>query len=441
MKRGAILLCVMTLTGMPFERSAARGPAVTNEAIAWAGQAAELVNIGLTIREYTIVTVAMFEAANAVSRRYEPYMLRLTADANTSLDAAVASAAYRALSVVWPRENRAWEKLYQASLSRVADTSAKAAGIRLGRSAADGVLALRAQDAPFPGPKDEAPPGAGLWRPNAPELTAAQAGRYAPLLGLQPITAYLYWQPWTLETREQFRPGPPPAVHSATYARDYNEIKAVGRFDSDERTRAQTDEALFFMVPAPRIFGPLANRIASARGLDVTDASRLQALLAMALMDAQIACWDAKFAYRQWRPLAAIREAAGDGNPATEPDPHWIPLVPTPPFPDYPAAHACSAGAAAAVLAGYVRPGEPIIVTSPATGIPAGSGETRRYANLEAIKTSVGNARVYAGVHFRSSTDAGAAIGDKVGRWVARKYLKPIGRRPGDAQHISNASR
>jgi hypothetical protein len=264
-----------------------------------------------------------------------------------------------------------------------------------------------------------------MWRPTGPELTAAQAGRHAPLLGLQPITAYRYWKPWTLDTRAQFRPGPPPNLTSAKYARDYNEVRTLGRFDSGHRTVDQTAEALFFMAPAPRIFGPLANRLASARRLDVTDASRLQALLAMALTDAQIACWDAKFAYRQWRPLTAIREAASDANPATEPDQNWIPLVPTPPFPDYPAAHACSAGAAAAVLAGYVRRGEPLDVTSPATGIPSGSGQTRRYPNLEAIKTSVANARVYAGVHFRSSSEAGAEIGDKVGRWVVRRFLKP----------------
>ena len=396
-----------------------------NEVMAWAGQAAELVNIGLTAREYTIVTVAMFTAANAVTQRYEPYMLRLTADPSTSVDAAVASAAHRALSVVWPRENRVWDELYEASLSRIGDASAKAAGIRLGRTAADGILTLRSEDIPFPGPTVESRPGSGVWRPTEHELTATQAGRYAPLLGLPPITAYLYWKPWTLDAREQFRPGPPPNLTSAEYARDHDEVRTLGRLDSRQRTADQTAEALFFMVPAPRIFGPLANRVAAARHLDVTDASRLQALLAMALTDAQIACWDAKFTYRQWRPLSAIREADSDGNPVTEPDPNWLPLVPTPPFPDYPAAHACSAGAAAAVLAGYVHPGEPLVVTSPATGIPAGSGRTRVYPTLQAIKTSVANARVYAGVHFRSSSDAGARIGEKVGSWVVQRFLKP----------------
>jgi hypothetical protein len=405
-------------------RKAVHGSAA-NEVVAWAGHTAELVNIGLTVREYTIVTVSMFEAANAVTRRYEPYILRLTAEPGTSMDAAVATAAHRALSAVWPRESPVWDALYELSLSRVPDAAARTAGIQLGRAAADGILMRRSEDVPFPGPKDEPRSGPGGWRPTAPELTPAQAGRYALLLGLQPITAYLHWTPWTLRTRAQFRPGPPLKMSSVEYARDFNEVKTFGRFDSVRRTADQTAEALFFMTPAPRIFGPFANHVASRRRLDVSDASRLHALLAIALTDAQIACWDAKFAYRQWRPLAAIREADSDGNVGTEPDQNWIPMVPTPPFPDYPAAHACSAGAAAAVLADYIDRGEPLVLTSPATGIPAGSGQTRRYPSFEAVKTSVANARVYAGVHFRGSSEAGAAIGDEIGRWVVQNFLKP----------------
>jgi hypothetical protein len=248
------------------------------------------------------------------------------------------------------------------------------------------------------------------------------AGHAAELVNIG--LAYYYWKPRTLHPRAQFRPGPPPSLTSAQYARDYDEVRTLGRLDSRQRTADQPAEALSFMVPAPRIFGPFANRVASARHLDVTEASRLQALLAMALTDSQIACWDAKFTCRQRRPLSAIREAQSDANPATQPDHDWVPMVPT--FPDYPAAHACSAGAAAVVLAGYVHPGEPLVVTSPATGIPAGSGEPRTYPNLEAIKTSVASARVYAGVHFRSSSGAGAQIGEEVGNWVVQRFLKPV---------------
>jgi hypothetical protein len=158
-------------------------------------------------------------------------------------------------------------------------------------------------------------------------------------MGIPPLTAYAHWRPWTLTDRAQFRPGPPPALTSSEYARDFNEVKTVGAFQSSARTPDQTVEALFYITPAPRIHGPFAHELAARRGLDITDSSRLFALLSLALLDSQIACWEAKLTYAQWRPLTAIREADSDGNPATVGDPYWIPRVPTPPFPDYPAAH------------------------------------------------------------------------------------------------------
>ena len=139
-------------------------------------------------------------------------------------------------------------------------------------------------------------------------------------------------------------------------------------------------------------------------------------------------CWDAKLAFAQWRPLTAIREADGDDNPATVADPKWIPRVPTPQFPDYPAAHSCSAGAAAEVLRPYVKDGQTISLRSPRTGIPSGTGETRRYANFDAVMDAVANARVGAGVHFRKSCVVGNEIGAKVGRWVRERSLKPLNR-------------
>jgi hypothetical protein len=402
-----------------------RVPTAVNEAIAWSSVAAETVNVGLTAREQTIVNVAMFEAANAVTKRYQPYALELAAPPDTSIEAAVATAAHHSLAVVWPRAEALWNELYAASLARVADGPAKTQGIAIGKAAAEGILALRAHDTPFPGPLFAPAPRIGIWRRNLPELTPAQAGPFSPAMGIPPLTAYAHWQPWTLDDRRQFRPGPPPAVTSPEYARDVNEVKAVGAFESSARTPDQTAEALFYMTPAPRIYAPFAHDLAARRGFDTTDSSRLFALLSLALLDSQIACWDAKLAYGQWRPLTAIREAEHDGNPATAGDPNWIPRVPTPPFPDYPAAHSCSAGAAAEVLGRHVGSGESIALHSPSTGNPPGSGATRRYADFTAVTRSVGNARVWAGVHFRSSTLAGTEIGANVGRWVMERSLKP----------------
>jgi hypothetical protein len=402
-----------------------------NEAIAWSRVTAEKVNVGLTAREHTIVNVAMFEAANAVTKRYQPYALDLAAPPGTSIDAAVAAAAHDALAVVWPREKALWDQLYSDFLAGLDDGPARTQGIELGKAAAQGILGLRARDTPFPGPAFAPPPAMGIWRPNPPELTPIQAGVFSPVLGIPPLTAYAHWQPWTLADRRQFRPGPPPAVTSPQYARDLNEVKTVGAFESPGRTPDQTAEALFYMTPAPRIFAPFAHDVAIREALDLTDSARLFALLSLALLDSQIACWDAKLAYAQWRPLTAIREAERDGNPATAGDPNWIPRVPTPPFPDYPAAHSCSAGAAAAVLGRHVRRGESIPLRSPGTGIPPGSGASRQYADFAAVVRGVGNARVWAGVHFRSSTIAGADIGSKVGQWVMERTLTPVSARKG----------
>jgi hypothetical protein len=396
------------------------------EAIAWSAATAERVNVGLTIREQTIVNVAMFEAANAVTNRYQSYALHLAAPADTSIEAAGATAAHDSLAVVWPRDAALWAQLYAESHARIGEGPTKAQGIAIGKAAAEGILALRSHDMPFPGPVFAPAPALGVWRPNPPELTLAQAGVYAPALGLPPLTAYAQWQPWTLADRGQFRPGPPPALTTAEYAEDFNEVKALGPFESSARTPEQTAEALFYMTPAPRIYGPFAQDLATRRGFDITDSSRLYALLSLALVDSQIACWDAKLAYAQWRPLTAIREAENDHNRATAGDPDWIPRVPTPPFPDYPAAHSCSAGAAAEVLTPYVRRGESITLRSPRTGFPPGSGATRHYADFRAVTRGVGNARVWAGVHFRSSTIVGAELGSRVGQWVMQRSLGPV---------------
>ena len=402
--------------------------AASNEAIAWSSHTAEVVNVGLTVREHTIVNVAMFEAANTITQKYRPYALHLSARPGASVEAAVATAAYRSLEVVWPREAALWKSLHEAALSRIPSGPSKTDGMELGTAAAEGILALRAGDVPLPGRPYPAVAGPGRWRPNTPELTPEQAGPYRIALGLPALTAYVSWTPWALKRAAQFRPPGPPALTSAEYARDVREVQRLGAYASRERTAEQTREARFYMVPAPRIFGPFAHGLAARRRLDVTDSTRLFALLSLALMDAQIACFDAKWTYQQWRPLAAIRESADDGNPATIADPGWIPVVPTPPFPDYPAAHSCSAGAASVVLAAYLRPDDPLVLTSPATGLPAGSGDTRRYASLTELQASVGNARVWAGVHFRHSTLAGNELGRKVGQWVTQQMLRPADR-------------
>ena len=185
-------------------------------------------------------------------------------------------------------------------------------------------------------------------------------------------------------------------------------MKAVGSETSTIRTADQTTTARFWVATGPQLWNQPARQLAAAGHLTVTETARLFAHLSFAEADAAIAAWDAKFTFGQWRPVTGIREAAADGNRATAPDPEWTPLLPTPPFPDYVCGHSSLAGAAQAVLESYFgrRPGGTLRLTSAAT-----PGVTHEFSTFRAIADEVVDARVWAGVHWRTSCTAGTHHG------------------------------
>lgn len=378
-----------------------------NQVIVWNTHTGDVLKAGLPQRELAIVNVAMFEAVNAITHRYRPYALELSTAVNASVAAAASTAAHHALVAVAPARRSSWDSFYAQAMTGIPDSPEKADGISVGAAAASGILALRATDVPPPGPAYTVSPSPGVWRPTPPPDSQVA------------VTAEAYWKPWTLKSSSQFRPGPPPPLTSAQYAADVNEVKAIGARGSTLRTAEQTAGALFWAPVSSTIFEPFAARLAIARGLDETDSARFFALLTLALADGSIAVFDAKYAYNQWRPVTAIREADMDGNPDTTGDPTWIQLLSTtPPFPDYPSGHALQAAAAAEVLRNYIGK-EPIALHSPATQ------ETRHYETLDAITDEVIEARVWAGIHFRSSDVVGARMGTQIGRWVVQNVLTP----------------
>jgi hypothetical protein len=359
-------------------------------------------------REHAIVNFAMFEAANAITRRYDPYSLNLEAPLTASIKAAVATAAHHALASLAPQNTAIWDAYYLQSLTGVRDGQEKADGVSTGAAAARAILALRGDDTPLPGPPYSITPSPGIWR-----LTPPPDLQFA-------VTAQAQWKPWTLRSSSQFRPGPPPALVSKQYAADLNEVRVVGSRYSGNRTSEQTAIAFFWTPVASNIFEPFAERLASAKGLDETDAARLFALLTLALVDGSIATFEAKYAYNQWRPISAIREADADDNPETTSDPSWIQALPTtPPFPDYPSGHCVQAAAAAEVFRNYLDSSDTIDLGSPTTG------ETRHYKSLETIVNEVIDARVWGGIHYRTSDLVGAQMGAKIGKWVVQNFLKP----------------
>jgi hypothetical protein len=248
----------------------------------------------------------------------------------------------------------------------------------------------------------------GKWRPTPPALASA----------LDPGWAQV--SPFVLRRQAQFRAEAPYGLTSPAYTRDFDEVRAMGSASSTARTADETATARFWAATAPQEWNQLVGQLAAARHLSVIDTARLYAQLNFAEADAAIAAWDTKFHYGQWRPITGIREAGSDGNPATSADPQWTPLLPTPPFPDYVCGHSALGGAAEAVFEHWFgrRPGITLTLTSDA--LP---GVTNRYPTFKAISDQVVNARVWGGVHWRTSCAAGRTLGTKVGRFVTANAL------------------
>ena len=360
----------------------------------------------IAVRTMAIVQVSVFEAANAITGRYPPYRAKLTPTPGASVDAAVAAATRAALSTLMPTQQPAIDADYQAALQAVADGSARAQGVAVGERAAAAIVAMCADD--------------GAVAPDAYRPHAAP-GTYVPTL----LPAVPHWgkrRPWILARGDQFRPGPPPSLTSDTWTRDYNEIKAIGGKNSTQRTPEQTAIAKFWEATAPAVYWPVARSVATAPGRDVTDNARLLAVAAMAMDDALIAVFDAKYTYNFWRPVTAIRNGH-DGNDATTREPGWTPFIDTPMHPEYPCAHCIVSSALGAVLAAEIGTGPAPRLSSASS---TAGGAVRTWATVDDFTREVAAARIYDGVHYRNSTEVGSAMGKKVGELAAQSFPKPV---------------
>jgi PAP2 superfamily len=365
-----------------------------------------------------IVHVAIYDAAVAIEGDYKPYAPTPAAPADTSPEAAVATAAHDTLIGLQPTlglnpsQQAILDDDYTAYMAAIPDGTAKTNGITVGQQAAQAILALRANDGRDANPSvaNLNPPaaGPGVWQPDPTK----------PVLGLRlpGIT------PLALKSASQFRPDGPNALTSAEYAADLNQVEQLGSVDSTTRTPAQTAQALFWTDHDIRMWNDGLLRLAAARRLDLVQTARMLAMAHVAGGDAMIACFDAKYHYWFWRPYQAIPGADSDGNPATTADPIWKPLAATPNFPEYPSAHAChSTAVVAALTAFFGTDNVPMTLDSRVTNT------TRDYYRLEEIVKDVDWARVLVGFHFRNSDLQGTALGRKVGRYVASHYFQPLG--------------
>ena len=356
-------------------------------------------------RAQTQVALAMFEALNAIDRRFESYVKMPVADGSASQDAAAASAAYHVLLSYFPSQKTALDESYSMALEAVPDARAREAGISIGKAAAESALKAGAAD-PSVVPTPYRPrTSAGVW-------VATQLPVFSP--------AYAAQRPWFSARADVFRAPPPPPLTSARYARDLEEVKALGSKSSKARTAHQTLMAKyrinFDMLPALRL-------ISDQEGRKLVDNARLFALYKMIDDDVMLASVDSKFHYDFWRPITAIRNAADDGNPATDPDPNWEPLLATPNHPEYPCAH-CTQGAATAELM-KAEAGN-----SPPSGVRIASKSSPNLAvqvvpTWEKWAADVSASRTFGGVHYRFSNEAGEEMGRRIAQLALTKFMRP----------------
>jgi hypothetical protein len=363
---------------------------------------------------YSFVQAAVYNAVNGITHKYELYKWHRHGPRSASPEAAAATAAYRVLLYYFPASQPRLDAAYAASLAKIPDGRSKQQGIRYGKRAANHIIALRAADGRNAVLTVAPPLAAGDWRPTPPAM--------APMLvpWLSQVT------PFTMRSPDQFRPGPPPGLTSATYTAEFNEVKAFGAKIGSSRDATQTQTALFFSDIAIGALQGALRDLATRRGLNISDSARLFAAADLAGSDSGIAAWDAKFHYHWWRPITAIQLAADDGNPDTAPDGLWTPLITTPPYPDYPSG-LCNLFAAVSRSVTRVL-GDGTIdlnITSVAGGTP-GFPLTRHYATANDLLTDAINARVWSGIHFRTADVVAARMGTRVANWAMDHYFKPV---------------
>jgi hypothetical protein len=359
-----------------------------------------------------ITHLAVFEAVNAVTGDYRPYLGTITAPKGASPEAAAVAAAHRVLRTYFPASAGNLDAARAASLAAISDGQAKTDGIMVGEAAAAAMIALRANDGAAP-PQFHLPPtlDPGEWQltPGCP-----------PAGGI-----FRHWgnvTPFGVDRVDRFRSAPPPALTSNKYARDFNEVKRVGGMNSMERPQDRADVARFYaVVSAVGAWNPAVSQVAAAHGTSLYRNARALALLNMAINDGLVAVMETKYHYAFWRPETAIRAGDMDANAKTDADFGFVPFIAAPCFPGYGSAHA-AAGYAARRIAERILGAGPHSITLSSPAVP---GVTLHYASFEDITDDIDDARVYAGIHFRFEQQAGARQGRRIGAYIHQHNLEP----------------
>jgi predicted lipoprotein with Yx(FWY)xxD motif len=352
-------------------------------------------------RDFAILHAAIYDAVDSIDRTHEPYLIQIHARRNASQTAAADAAAHMALVALYPSQQQMLDQTYAAELAQVRAGPARDEGVRVGDEVAHDLLAVRTDD----GSQSAPPPitagtDPGSYRPTPPNFAAPVFTNWGQVT------------PFVLDSGNQFRPAPPPAVTTDAYATALREVQSLGAANSTTRTPDQTQIALFWNPPIQNAWNQIAETVAAAHHSDLPTTARLFAALDLSLADSAIAFYDAKYTFQVWRPVTAIETTADAG---------WLPLTGTTPAdPSYPGAHSTISAAAADVLAQFYGDVQRFTVTSAA--LP---GVTRSFKSFSAAAEEAGLSRIYAGVHTRLDHVAGLELGHDVATFVLRNALLP----------------
>jgi len=401
------LVLLYCLLASLFGSAAARADAILDwNAIAVNTAVTNKQNPFAQARYAAIVQLAVFEAVNSITHKYQPYLGTIAAPADSSPDAAAIEAAYQVLSTYFPASQTTLYAAWTSSMQAIPDGQAKTDGIATGDAAAAAMITLRAKDGSSP---------AEFYTPGPPVPGAWQATPSCPVVNGVAVGIAFQWQnivPFGIRSASDFLLDPPPALTSEEYAKAYNEVMTVGSINSTQRPPDRANVALYYAASSPtQVFNQVAEEIAVAQRRTLSENARALALINMAISDSLVASFLNKYDYTFWRPETAIH-ASGNTN--------WTPFITTPCFPSYPSNHGSAANAAAEVMRHlYGEAGHPITLTNPA--VPT---ITLRYTSFKQITDDIADARVYGGIHYRFDQRAGARLGHAVGREVYRNNLR-----------------
>ena len=361
-------------------------------------------------RFMTITQLAVFEAVNAITGKYQPYLGTVTAPPGASAEAAAVVAAHNVLVEYFPAQALSLNMSRDTSLAAIPDGQSKDDGIAVGAAAASAMIMNRLNDGSSP-PMFHMPTNSDPYEWQTYGGCPAGGG------------AFRHWQnvtPFAIQSSSQFRSVPPPALQTGVYAQAFNELQTFGDLNSTQRPQDRTDVARIYAVSVPpTLWNSVLLQIISGQEGEITDTARVMALMNMAINDAAVSVFETKYFYRTWRPITAIPRGDEDGNKWTTAGP-FTPLVGTPCFPSYPSAHGSLSGSALRLLEReYGRFGHSISIQH--ASVP---GVVLEYSDLRDILSDISDARVYGGIHFRFDQTAGEKQGHDVAQYVYNHTLR-----------------